>query len=94
LGFKDYQLKDKPSIERFIQPVFSVWTAILMWEINNPPPRTGSNPRTMGEMIDLAKMQALGETFKYAMTYFNLPVHDGGLFYILKSLGLKYNDRR
>ena len=49
----------------------------------------GSNPRTMGDMIDRVKMQALGETFEYVMTYFNLPVPDGGLLYILKSLGLK-----
>jgi hypothetical protein len=25
----------------------------------------------MGEMIDQVKMQALGETFEYIMTYFN-----------------------
>jgi hypothetical protein len=89
LGFKDYQLRDKHSIERFIQLVFSVWAAILLWEIDNPPPKDGSNSRTMGEMIDRVKMQALGETFEYVMTYFNLPVPDGGLLYILKSLGLK-----
>ena len=89
LGFKDYQLRDKQSIERFIQLVFSVWTAILLWEIDNPPSEDGSNPRTMGDMIDRVKMQALGETFEYVMAYFNLPVPDGGLLYILKSLGLK-----
>ena len=49
LGFKDYQLRDKHSIERFIQQVFSVWTAILLWEINNPLPKDGSNSRTMGK---------------------------------------------
>jgi len=71
LGFKDYQLRDKNSIERFIQLVFSVWAAILFWEIDNPSAKDGSNPRTMGEMIDQVKMQALGETFEYIMTYFN-----------------------
>jgi hypothetical protein len=89
LGFKDYQLRDKHSIERFIQLVFSVWTAILLWEIGNPPPKDGSNPRTMGDMIDQVKMQAVGETFEYIMIYFNLPVPDGGLLCVLKSLGLK-----
>jgi len=29
LGFKEYQLQDKNTIERFIQLVFSVWAAIL-----------------------------------------------------------------
>jgi SRSO17 transposase len=89
LGFKDYQLRDKQSIERFIQLVFSVWTAILLWELDNPPSGDGSNPRTMGDMIDRVKMQALGETFEYVMTHFNLPAPDGGLLYILKNLGLK-----
>lgn len=89
LGFKDYQLKDKQSIERFIQLVFSVWAAILFWEMDNPQSEDGSNPRTMGDMIDRVKMQAVGETFEYVMRYFNLPVPDGGLLYILKSLGMK-----
>jgi hypothetical protein len=89
LGFKDYQLREKHSIERFIQLVFSVWTAILLWELDNPPSKDGSKSRTMGDMIDRVKMQAAGETFEYVMTYFNLPLPDGGLLYILKSLGLK-----
>jgi len=89
LGFKDYQLREKHSIERFIQLVFSVWTAILLWEIDNPPSKDGSNPRTMGDMIDRVKMQAIGETFEYVLNYFNLPVPDGGLLYILKCMGLK-----
>jgi DDE superfamily endonuclease len=89
LGFKDYQLREKHSIERFIQLVFSVWTAILLWELDNPQSKDGSKSRTMGDMIDRVKMQAAGETFEYVMTYFNLPLPDGGLLYILKSLGLK-----
>ena len=89
LGFKDYQLREKHSIERFIQLVFSVWTAILLWEMDNPPSKDGPKSRTMGDMIDRVKMQAAGETFEYVMTYFNLPVPDRGLLHILRSLGLK-----
>ena len=89
LGFKDYQLRDKHSIERFVQLVFSVWTAILLWEMDNPSAKDGSKPRTMGDMIDQVKMQALGETFEYIMIYFNLPVPDGGLLCVLKDLGFK-----
>jgi SRSO17 transposase len=89
LGFKDYQLREKHSIERSIQVVFSVWTAILLWEIDNPPSKDGTKSRTMGDMIDQVKMQAAGETFEYIMTYFNLPVPDGGLLHMLKSLGFK-----
>jgi len=51
LGFKDYQLRDKNTIERFIQLVFSVWAAILFWEMDNPSAKDGSN-KTMGKMID------------------------------------------
>jgi len=40
-------------------------------------------------MIDKVKMQAIGETFEFIMTYFNLPVPDGGLLFILKDLGMK-----
>jgi SRSO17 transposase len=89
LGFKDYQLREKHSIERFIQLVFSVWSAILFWEMDNPPSKNSSKPRTMGDMIDRVKMQAIGETFEYILLYFNIPVPDGGLIYILKRLGLK-----
>ena len=89
LGFKDYQLREKHSIERFIQLVFSVWSAILFWEMDNPPSKNSSKPRTMGDMIDRVKMQAIGETFEYILLYFNIPVPDGGLLYILKRLGLK-----
>ncbi len=43
----------------------------------------------IGDMVDRVKIQAVGETFEFVMTYFNLPVPDGGLLYILKSLGMK-----
>lgn len=89
LGLKDYQLRDKRSIERFIQLVFSVWTAILLWEIDNPPSEANSNSRTMGDMIDRVKMQAIGELFEYVITYFNLPVPEGGVLNTLKCLGMK-----
>ncbi len=71
---------------RFLtQFVFSVWTAILLWEIDNPPSKDGSKSRTMGDMIDQVKMQTAGETFEYIMTYFNLPVPDGDCFMCLEA---------
>ena len=57
--------------------------------MDNPPSKNSSKPRTMGDMIDRVKMQAIGETFEYILLYFNIPVPDGGLIYILKRLGLK-----
>jgi hypothetical protein len=56
-------IKSNHSIERFVQLVFSAWTAILLWEMDNPSPKDGSKPRTMGDMIDQVKMQALGGGF-------------------------------
>ncbi|VUT28142.1 MAG: hypothetical protein SYNGOMJ08_00704 [Candidatus Syntrophoarchaeum sp. GoM_oil] len=35
LGFKDYQMRGKEAIERFIQLVFSVWTALLLMDLEN-----------------------------------------------------------
>jgi hypothetical protein len=57
--------------------------AILLWELDNPPSKEDSKSKTMGNMIDRVKMQAAGEAFEYIMTYFNLPVPEGGLLYIL-----------
>ena len=42
-----------------------------------------------GDLVDRVKMQAVGETFEFVMTYFNLPVPDEGLLYILMSIGMK-----
>jgi hypothetical protein len=72
-----------------VHDLFSVWAAIRFWEMDNPPSEDGSNPRTMGDMIDRVKMQAVGETFEYVMRHFNLPVPDGGLLPMLKSWGVK-----
>lgn len=57
--------------------------------MNNQLPKDGSKSRTLGAMGDRVKMQAIGETFEFIMTYFNLHVPDGGLFFILKNLGMK-----
>lgn len=89
LGFKDYQLRSKRAIERFIQLVFAIWTGILLVELDNPP--TGPRKKkTIGELVDQVKSQAILDLMVDVMVYFNLPVPDeSGLLYKLKALGLK-----
>jgi SRSO17 transposase len=89
LGFKDYQLREKRAIERFIQMVFSVWTAIVLYELNNPPVERDQKNRTIGDMIDSIKAQAFIDAFIYVLEYFNLPVPDNGLLYLIKEQGYK-----
>ena len=57
LGFKDYQLRSKHAIERFIQLVFTIWTGILLVEIENPP--SGPRKKTLGEMVDQVRLNPL-----------------------------------
>ena len=88
LGFKDYQLRGKRSIERFMQLVFAIWTGILLVEMENPP--NGSKKKTLGEMVDRVKHDTFIDTVIYIWESCNLPVPDeGGLIYKLKAIGLK-----
>jgi hypothetical protein len=88
LGFKDYQLRSKRSIERFMQLVFAIWAGILLVEIESPP--TGPKKKTLGEMVDQVKYESFVDLMVYVMEGFNLPIPDeGGLLYKLKGIGLK-----
>ena len=88
LGFKDYQLRSKHSIERFMQLVFAIWTGILLVEIEYPP--TGPKKKTLGEMVDQVKYESFIDLMVYVMEGFNLPIPDeGGLLCKLKAIGLK-----
>ena len=88
LGFKDYQLRGKRSIERFMQLVFAIWTGILLVEIENPP--AGPKKKSLGEMVDRVKHDSFIDMVIYVWESCNLPVPDeGGLLYKLKAIGLK-----
>ena len=88
LGFKDYQLRSKRSIERFMQLVFAIWTGILLVEIESPP--SGSKKKTLGEMVDQVRSESIVDLMIYVMECLNLPVPDErGLLYKLKAIGLK-----
>jgi len=88
LGFKDYQLRGKRSIERFMQLVFAIWTGILLVEIENP--LKGTKKKTIGEMVDNVKHDSFIDMVIYVWESCNLPIPDeGGLLYKLKAIGLK-----
>ena len=88
LGFKDYQLRSKHAIERFIQLVFTIWTGILLVEIENPP--SGPKKKTLGEMVDQVRSESIVDLMVSVMENFNMPIPDeGGLLYKLRALGLK-----
>ena len=88
LGFKDYQLRSKKAIERFMQLVFAIWTGILLVEIESPP--SGAKKKTLGEMVDQVRSESIVDLMIYVMDCFNLPIPDeGGLLYKLKAIGLK-----
>jgi len=88
LGFKDYQLRGKRSIERFMQLVFAIWTGILLVELENPP--TSPRKRTPGDMVDQIKHESILDLMIYVWEGLNLPVPDeGGLLYKLKAIGIK-----
>jgi SRSO17 transposase len=87
LGFKDYQLRSKKAIERFIQLVFSIWTGLLLLELNNS--EDNYKPKTIGEMVDEIRAEGIVEFVKNIMEYFNLPIPDGGLLYLIREMGIK-----
>ena len=88
LGFKDYQLRSKHAIERFIQLVFAISTGILLVEIENPP--SGPKKKTIGEMVDQVRSESIVDFMVDIMESFNLPIPDEGeLLYKLKAVRLK-----
>jgi len=88
LGFKDYQVRGKRSIERFMQLVFAIWTGILLVELENP--LTGTKKKTIGEMVDHVKHDSFIDMVICVWESCSLPIPDeGGLLYKLKAIGLK-----
>ena len=87
LGFKDYQLRSKRSIERFIQLVFAIWTGILLLELEDLEPR--KRPKTIGEMVDRIRSECIFDLVRDVMEFFNLPVPEEGLLFRMRTLGMK-----
>jgi len=72
LGFKDYQMRSKKAIERFIQLVFAVWTALLLMELEE-----GVESKKIGRMMDKVRTSGVVDLIKEILDHFNLPHPDG-----------------
>lgn len=88
LGFKQYQLRCKKAIERFIQVAFSLWTALVLIELENSKQSDISN-NTLGEMIESASTEFLVNLMIYIFDEFNLPVPYDGLLDKIKDIGYR-----
>ncbi|MDY6964788.1 MAG: hypothetical protein SVM80_02290, partial [Halobacteriota archaeon] len=89
LGFKDYQMQNKKAIERFIQLVFTVWTALLSIELEKKTGQRGTNVKILGEEVDRIRTFGIIDMIKDVPDYFNLPYHEGMLLDKLRRMGLK-----
>jgi len=60
---------------------------LLLLELNNP--EENYRPKTIGEMVDEIRAEGMVDLVKNIMEYFNLPIPDGGLLYVLREMGIK-----
>jgi len=87
LGFKDYQLRHKKAIERFILLVFTVWNCLLLLELGKP--RRANRLKTVGEMVlDIRAVVSI-ESIKYILEQLNVSIPDRSLLYVLRNMGIK-----
>lgn len=86
LGFKDYQMRSKKAIERFIQLVFAVWTALLLMELENEA--NGGRSEKIGGMVDKIRTSGVVDLIKEILDHFNLP-HPDGLLDKVRRMGFK-----
>lgn len=56
LGFKDYQMRDKKAIERFMQLSFLAWTIILIAKVTGKDFKTVIKELKLGEILDEIKL--------------------------------------
>jgi hypothetical protein len=60
---------------------------LLLLELNNS--EDNYKPKTIGEMVDEIRANGIVEFVKNIMEYFNLPIPDGGLLYLIREMGIK-----
>jgi hypothetical protein len=87
LGFKDYQMRSKKAIERFIQMVFSMWTIILIIDLEDG--FEGCDRVRISEKIEGIKTSCLIDLFKYVLDLFNIPYPEKKMVNKLRELGYK-----
>lgn len=95
LGFKEYMLRGKKAIERFIQMVFAIWTLILIYDLEHLPPKKKRKSivevRTLSELIESVRTTAFIDMHKKVLKIFNIPIpaKENGVLKILRRMGLK-----
>ena len=70
LGFKEYQVQSKESIERFFQIIFVVWTILLLLELDKDGALDGM--KLLSEMLDSMKTLNLIELFYTICEYLGM----------------------
>lgn len=88
LGFKEYQMRDKEGIERFIQLVFTVWTLFLVLEVKGEI-KPGEKVRPLSEMVTGIQDSSFFDLFIEVLKRMGMPLpREGeGLRSVLGDLG-------
>lgn len=90
LGFKDYQMRNKEGIERFIQVVFMVWTLLLILELKGEI-KPGKKIKPLSERVDEMQCSGFFDLFMEVLKRLGIPLpREGeGLRSVLRDLGYR-----
>jgi len=90
LGFKEYQMRDKKNIERFIQTVFMVWTLLLILELKGEI-KPGEKIKPLSERVDEMRCSGFFDLFMEVLKRLGMPLpQEGeGLRSVLRDLGYR-----
>jgi len=90
LGFKEYQMRDKRGIERFIQLVFLMWTMILLIELKGKIDIEALEIPKLGEMLEGLKTEVYADMFTSILEFLGYPIPFGGVIAALERYGYKF----
>lgn len=89
LGFKEYQMRNKRGIERFIQLVFLMWTLILLMELKGKIDLEELEMPKLSEMLEGIRLNVYIDMFKGILEFFGIPLPRGGVISAFRSFGYK-----
>lgn len=89
LGFKDYQMRNKRGIERFIQLVFLMWTLILLIELKGRIDFELLEMSKLSEMLEGIRVEVFIDMFKSILGFFGIPLPEGGVITTLRKFGYR-----
>ena len=90
LGFKEYQMRDKKGIERFIQLVFLMWTMLLLIELRGKIDIDALEIPRLGEMLEGLRLEVFADMFSGVLVFFGYPLPMEGVISTLKRYGYKF----